>query len=138
MSRRPPRATRTDTLCPYTTLFRSPLSLRGGRRFHHLVARLQPCLRQSEQSAASQRGPARGDQPGHRRAGRQREISPHPRRGAEVLGAWRQRVHFLAGRGRRLYHARKRVVEGKSVSVRGDLGGRGIIKQKKNSTNEDI
>src|SRR3546814_1816717 len=23
MSRRPPRATRTDTLCPYTTLFRS-------------------------------------------------------------------------------------------------------------------
>src|SRR3546814_18580086 len=24
MKRRPPRATRTDTLCPYTTLFRSP------------------------------------------------------------------------------------------------------------------
>src|SRR3546814_16451425 len=24
MSRRPPRSTRTDTLCPYTTLFRSP------------------------------------------------------------------------------------------------------------------
>src|SRR3546814_15898540 len=24
MRRRPPRATRTDTLCPYTTLFRSP------------------------------------------------------------------------------------------------------------------
>src|SRR3546814_14510615 len=24
MIRRPPRATRTDTLCPYTTLFRSP------------------------------------------------------------------------------------------------------------------
>src|SRR3546814_19048164 len=24
MVRRPPRATRTDTLCPYTTLFRSP------------------------------------------------------------------------------------------------------------------
>src|SRR3546814_7361591 len=25
MIRRPPRSTRTDTLCPYTTLFRSPL-----------------------------------------------------------------------------------------------------------------
>src|SRR3546814_12931312 len=26
MSRRPPRSTRTDTLCPYTTLFRSAIS----------------------------------------------------------------------------------------------------------------
>src|SRR3546814_16202381 len=30
MSRRPPRSTRTDTLFPYTTLFRSPLALRTG------------------------------------------------------------------------------------------------------------
>src|SRR3546814_3171201 len=29
MLRRPPRSTRTDTLFPYTTLFRSPRSLRG-------------------------------------------------------------------------------------------------------------
>src|SRR3546814_12024601 len=28
MIRRPPRSTRTDTLFPYTTLFRSPLALR--------------------------------------------------------------------------------------------------------------
>src|SRR3546814_16476860 len=27
MIRRPPRSTRTDTLCPYTTLFRSGLSI---------------------------------------------------------------------------------------------------------------
>src|SRR3546814_16772538 len=27
MLRRPPRSTRTDTLCPYTTVFRSPSSL---------------------------------------------------------------------------------------------------------------
>src|SRR3546814_8025025 len=34
--RRPPRSTRTDTLCPYTTLFRSPLNalLGGGRQGH--------------------------------------------------------------------------------------------------------
>src|SRR3546814_6254213 len=29
MIRRPPRSTRTDTLCPYTTLFRSPLDQLG-------------------------------------------------------------------------------------------------------------
>src|SRR3546814_19705670 len=32
MLRRPPRSTRTDTLCPYTTLFRSYLSVWHGRR----------------------------------------------------------------------------------------------------------
>src|SRR3546814_12512292 len=31
MIRRPPRSTRTDTLFPYTTLFRSELHLHGGR-----------------------------------------------------------------------------------------------------------
>src|SRR3546814_10941379 len=30
MSRRPPRSTRTDTLCPYTTLFRSKQERRSG------------------------------------------------------------------------------------------------------------
>src|SRR3546814_4230239 len=30
MIRRPPRSTRTDTLCPYTTLFRSAGRSRGG------------------------------------------------------------------------------------------------------------
>src|SRR3546814_14549304 len=30
MLRRPPRSTRTDTLFPYTTLFRSVIALRGG------------------------------------------------------------------------------------------------------------
>src|SRR3546814_18576649 len=32
MIRRPPRSTRTDTLCPYTTLFRSPIPSTAGRR----------------------------------------------------------------------------------------------------------
>src|SRR3546814_8272437 len=32
MRRRPPRSTRTDTLFPYTTLFRSDLTLRPGQR----------------------------------------------------------------------------------------------------------
>src|SRR3546814_16733039 len=35
MIRRPPRSTRTDTLFPYTTLFRS-----GNRRHHRVAARM--------------------------------------------------------------------------------------------------
>src|SRR3546814_21152832 len=36
MIRRPPRATRTDTLCPYTTLFRSRHHQQLRRRHHAL------------------------------------------------------------------------------------------------------
>src|SRR3546814_18504545 len=39
MIRRPPRSTRTDTLFPYTTLFRSPRQLRQ-TRLRHIVYRL--------------------------------------------------------------------------------------------------
>src|SRR3546814_5448210 len=54
MIRRPPRSTRTDTLFPYTTLFRSP---RDGRGF--AVHRADPCI-------ARKRDPAPGN-PGRRR-----------------------------------------------------------------------
>src|SRR3546814_12150492 len=38
MIRRPPRSTRTDTLCPYTTLFRSPASAAAEKtRFLEIV-----------------------------------------------------------------------------------------------------
>src|SRR3546814_2991821 len=57
MIRRPPRSTRTDTLFPYTTLFRSrrrslppPASLRGARnRYRHRRLRRAPapCRRSS-------------------------------------------------------------------------------------------
>src|SRR3546814_8796161 len=51
MKRRPPRSTRTDTLCPYTTLFRSPGARahpepggahRGERRLSGLGPRRKP------------------------------------------------------------------------------------------------
>src|SRR3546814_14799512 len=38
MIRRPPRSTRTDTLFPYTTLFRSEAITESGRARRHLVA----------------------------------------------------------------------------------------------------
>src|SRR3546814_3102137 len=41
MIRRPPRSTRTDTLFPYTTLFRSQLSRRVGQRHPPRHPRLQ-------------------------------------------------------------------------------------------------
>src|SRR3546814_16038810 len=41
MTRRPPRSTRTDTLFPYTTLFRSPLRQLMGPRIHRIAARVQ-------------------------------------------------------------------------------------------------
>src|SRR3546814_9832160 len=37
MIRRPPRSTRTDTLFPYTTLFRSPAAARGGLDQHRIA-----------------------------------------------------------------------------------------------------
>src|SRR3546814_2941933 len=36
MIRRPPRSTRTDTLFPYTTLFRSPVRLRAATRWRRV------------------------------------------------------------------------------------------------------
>src|SRR3546814_9973339 len=39
MRRRPPRATRTDTLFPYTTLFRSTARQAGARRWQHHLHR---------------------------------------------------------------------------------------------------
>src|SRR3546814_8085345 len=45
MIRRPPRSTRTDTLFPYTTLFRSPLQLQ--------LRAVEPCQRRDRHVAAA-------------------------------------------------------------------------------------
>src|SRR3546814_5570434 len=67
MIRRPPRSTRTDTLFPYTTLFRSLAAgnPRGGRcamgvAAHTAVARLQPAAIAHDRAAP---GARRGVQP---------------------------------------------------------------------------
>src|SRR3546814_15356282 len=57
MRRRPPRATRTDTLFPYTTLFRSAQfgQRRSDAGLPHLDDRLQPVPDNPETDAAEQR-----------------------------------------------------------------------------------
>src|SRR3546814_18298854 len=104
MIRRPPRSTRTDTLFPYTTLFRSvarperrnpeirtPQRHTGGNNMSGLIAWLET-LNEADSKARS------------------------------VL---RRSLAFDPG-------DRKSFVSGKSVSVRVDLGGRRIIKKKIN------
>src|SRR3546814_12388644 len=70
MIRRPPRSTRTDTLFPYTTLFRSPGSSRGRRRgeigdeFHlhlHFVLRRPQHLPVRSRARFHHGGERRGD-----------------------------------------------------------------------------
>src|SRR3546814_16181827 len=127
MIQRPPRSTRTDTLFPYTTLFRSAVSCVGssssyralacGTRCHDRQARalrlaVQPRTFRLRASCRISPGADHGYAERPRRRGRHRD-----RRIA------RDRL------GRRL--DRKSVVEGKSVSVRVDLGGRRIIKKNK-------
>src|SRR3546814_11818727 len=113
MIRRPPRSTRTDTLFPYTTLFRS-------------ASRSPPCTRRR-----SGVGPDTARPRGDARAARSRR-APWPR---YVDGRPGRRTRAARSRRSRRHHQddapdRKSVVEGKSVSVRVDLGGRRIIKKK--------
>src|SRR3546814_20630229 len=59
MIRRPPRSTRTDTLFPYTTLFRSP---RRSREAHDPVHRRGPSFQQSPAGRASARSGERSEE----------------------------------------------------------------------------
>src|SRR3546814_15314736 len=125
MIRRPPRSTRTDTLFPYTTLFRSPL-FPGARRWCDRrridvrTERIAPDSRRPDTKVAHDRSIARNHQ-GIERRRRDRPGHLEMAGGLELA----QRVPQLRAEDR------KSVVEGKSVSVRVDIGGRRIIKKKK-------
>src|SRR3546814_5509763 len=62
MIRRPPRSTRTDTLFPYTTLFRStgaqPFIWQKRAAFHNLVAKLRELSTRFSESLMSRPGAA--------------------------------------------------------------------------------
>src|SRR3546814_16217947 len=133
MIRRPPRSTRTDTLFPYTTLFRSRW---GGGSLHFGLGKAderrdenawQAGLRgrRAERALARNLPPYRRRLRGNRGADR---LADHfaPPRHESVAGADPQRPGRPRGGG-----ARKSAVEGKSGSVRGSPGGRRSIKKKK-------
>src|SRR3546814_19464264 len=114
MRRRPPRSTRTYTLVPYTTLFRS-------------------CHSAAEECGVPNRCPAAAPSHHHTRA-------PGQEAGCcDTAGLCSGRQAGAADdqalRPCQVVEApqpdRKSVVSGTSGSVRVDLGGRGIIKKKK-------
>src|SRR3546814_18668729 len=125
MIRRPPISTRTDTLFPYTTLFRS-----GGRP-PHPIRSTKATVRDPESFPLVIPQPVPGRFRRVRGAGGLRDLLAVPVEPAAVPA-----VHLPAHRLRRARAGaadRKRVVSGKSVSVRVDLGGRRIIKKKKHT-----
>src|SRR3546814_20234063 len=106
MVRRPPRSTRTDTLFPYTTLFRSAGPLRSTDSFFSPYRQSDRTLR--EQNLYGTVGDI---------AGRARSLAARP--------AWHACTAF-----RSLATDRKSVGKGTSVTVRVDLGGRRYLTKK--------
>src|SRR3546814_12571110 len=124
MIRRPPRSTRTDTLFPYTTLFRSQRTLALQRCVHAIH------LRHQDHPAPAAASRFRS------RAGRWSLGGRNPRRARALPGlkgasALRQNRHGNTAPPR-LQRPRDRtsVVWEKSVSVRLDLDGGGLIIKK--------
>src|SRR3546814_17722042 len=135
MIRRPPRSTRTDTLFPYTTLFRSAFG--EGTALHRHPARY-PALprrprdtagRPQEDGAVLQR--ARGGRDsGTRRRDDLCRAAGLSRGRAGCAGAEK----LWAGCRRQGRSDRKSVGQGKRVSVGVDLGWRRVIQKKKKKT----
>src|SRR3546814_12107142 len=128
MIRRPPRSTRTDTLFPYTTLFRS------GR----VISRTFRAVRHPSPTRPARQHSWRAFVGARTNGSQTRRLTPCLRRGgSQKLAA--EAASTRAGVMRRVPAAapdRKGVVEGKSVSVRVDPGGRRYL-QKKTKTYRD-
>src|SRR3546814_13819655 len=130
MIRRPPRSTRTDTLFPYTTLFRSlerigefckevGADADDDREHHHFDAGADHV---AEHALGKEAG-AVPERDGHEdEAGEASQL--------ELENA-DEHLH-------RQDEDRKSVVEGKSVAVRVDLGGRRVMKTKKNKVTQKV
>src|SRR3546814_14700319 len=128
MVRRPPRSTRTDTLFPYTTLFRSDAAeLRARRKWQADTHEHRNGKRTRQQEAALFRW---GHWMSSSRVRESRSLSSAAGSGAANKSAAHSRQRWCSQAGAKTPRDRKSVVSGKSVSVRVDLGGRGIIKNK--------
>src|SRR3546814_15701580 len=113
MRRRPPRSTRTDTLFPYTTLFRSAPFRAVGRR-----PRLWLCGPERREGSPRQHAVWRVDD-------RRRRRQPPTERDRTGRRAQSGQAH--RGNGGQV---RKSVGVGKRVSVRVGVGGSRLIKKK--------
>src|SRR3546814_13514741 len=121
MLRRPPRSTRTDTLCPYTTLFRSSSPRMNASR---------PRSWTNSGSLRAAAWPPHEPDPNRRRLPR----PPHPgRRQQHANDAPEPSGPALLDPT--LPVDRKTVVSGKRVSVRVDIGGRRNLKKTKTKNN---
>src|SRR3546814_10927109 len=138
MTRRPPRSTRTDTLFPYTTLFRSVPPHR--QRAAATATTPHASAVSSPSAIRRKRPPGRREtsppdppaRPGRNRNGPHRQ-GPSPRRRdrRSIFRQCRYELPPYAPQSPRVRtQDRKSAVQGKSVSVRVDLGGRRNIKKK--------
>src|SRR3546814_16899419 len=125
MLRRPPRGTRTDTLFPYSTLFRSfsadfPIILTSGRLVEYEggddETRSNPWLAELQQHMFVEINPVDAN---HNGVSDGEMVWVHSPDGSKVkvMARVTERV------GRRVAIKRKSVVQGQSVYVRGDTGG---------------
>src|SRR3546814_12318424 len=125
MIRRPPRSTRTDTLFPYTTLFRSV-----ARKFIVTSGRNRMDRRRVIAMGLAAAGTGIASPIGAQSAGKSKGraiITTDTLKGAEAIHA----VDFPEDAPARI--ERKGLVEGKNVSVRVERGGRGLHKKKSQS-----
>src|SRR3546814_18252423 len=125
---RPPRSTRTDTLLPYTTLFRSTVFAAGTYDFdavlpEHKIGSFQPdALVRYQGFELAVDFLVHHAVDGEKRA----KVREAPQSRAQAIPDRHPPRRPTARRDR------KSVVKAKSVAVRVDLGGRSNIRKKKN------
>src|SRR3546814_19984573 len=135
MKRRPPRSTRTDTLFPYTTRFRSAaarLTRRAEPRGVLAAGRVSPSAPSAEimASARSSMVELGAQMP----SGAAQEKSPRmfpPNVAHPPSATALHNMRAQANDKRRRREERQTGVKGKSGALRVDLGGRRMIKKKK-------
>src|SRR3546814_15894760 len=147
MIRRPPSSTRTDTLCPYTTLFRA-FTRRNQRRLGHdqrlVVGELQPHPREhawtQRATGIGHIGPQKNRTPAdvdQRTDGADLAFTTLSRQRIEAKSQLDASAHLaqeLLAYTKAAFQGvedRNSVASGKSVSVRVDPGGPRHIKNKK-------
>src|SRR3546814_20230927 len=131
MIRRPPRSTRTDTLFPYTTLFRSPAAPSAGI----------DAGRRAREGGPQARHVRRAEAVGRAAEGRGARAGPcRSRPGPRLCPRGRAGLAFgrggVAGAGVGRPGERQSVVQGKRESIRVDLGCRRILNKTKTDDNE--